>query len=345
MNNTYKVSVIIPVYNVASFLKKCITSLINQSYSNCEFIFVNDGSTDNSLEILEEFQTKDYRIKIINQENHGVSIARNNGITISTGMYVGFVDADDWVEVDFYLNLVQAIEHYQCDLVLSNIRNYLNGFAFENTYPFLSNQRLEREYIEQTIFTHLILNDDLYSSCNKLFRRSILTQNNVFFPPGNALSEDNIFNLKYFNFIQSMVYLNYTGYNYREVEGSATRNLVKYNYIENVIAIYNFDYQKLLNFTFSVVELNQLKDRKLIKNVFSLINIYANPKNQLSLFERLRYLKSIINKKVIQSAIFNNSDYFYENENRFNRFLLRSIQEKSVIKLYFATVYSRLRNK
>lgn len=337
-------SVIVPVYNVSLYLETCIQSLLNQSYKNCEFIFINDGSTDNSLDILKAFQSTDPRIKIIDQENQGVSIARNNGIASAIGTYIGFVDADDWVEDDFYQKLVQAIECYQCDLVLSNIRNYFNGKTVDSNYPFPINQILERKFIEQTIFTHLISNDDLYSSCNKLFRRSILTQNHVFFPPGNALSEDNIFNLKYFNFTQSMVYLDYTGYNYREVEGSATRNVTKHNYIDNAIAIHAFEYQKLLNLTISEAELTQLKDRKLIKNVFSLINIYANPKNQLSLLERLRYLKSIINKKVIQTAILNNFDYFYETENRYNRFLLKSILQKSVVKLYFATAYSRLKN-
>ena len=94
----FKISVIVPVYNVEVYLRKCLDSLINQTLQDIEIICVNDGSTDNSLDILLEYSQKDSRIKIISQENKGVSEARNTAINIAKGEYLSMVDPDDWVE-------------------------------------------------------------------------------------------------------------------------------------------------------------------------------------------------------------------------------------------------------
>lgn len=99
MSKETKFSVILPIFNTEKYLKACLDSIINQTYKNLEIICVDDGSTDGSLKILEEYSSKDSRIKIINQQNQGVSAARNVGIDNATGDYVSFVDPDDWVEL------------------------------------------------------------------------------------------------------------------------------------------------------------------------------------------------------------------------------------------------------
>lgn len=95
------VSIIVPVYNGEKYIEKCILSIINQSYDNIEIILVDDGSTDSSGEICEQYAKKDYRIKVLHKENGGVSSARNNGLDICTGDYIAFVDSDDWIDRDF----------------------------------------------------------------------------------------------------------------------------------------------------------------------------------------------------------------------------------------------------
>ena len=100
-----KISIIVPVFNVEKYLSECLNSLINQTLKDIEIICVDDGSTDSSPSILEEFRNKDERIKVIRQENSGVSVARNNGLAIAQGEYVGFVDSDDWVDADFFEKL------------------------------------------------------------------------------------------------------------------------------------------------------------------------------------------------------------------------------------------------
>lgn len=102
----FKYSFVVPVYNTSKYLKRCIDSLINQSYENFEIILVNDGSTDNSLDILKEYKKKDKRIKIINQKNQGLSMARNNGVKKTTADYILFVDSDDYID----LNTLEELE-------------------------------------------------------------------------------------------------------------------------------------------------------------------------------------------------------------------------------------------
>ena len=101
-----KLSIIIPVYNTGEYLSRCLDSVINQTYKEIEIICVNDGSTDNSLQILNDYAKCDDRIIIINQKNLGSSEARNNGLKIIKGKWVGFVDSDDWVDLNYFEELI-----------------------------------------------------------------------------------------------------------------------------------------------------------------------------------------------------------------------------------------------
>ena len=112
-----KVSIIVPVYNTEKFLKKCLNSLINQTLKEIEIICVDDGSTDNSPTILNDFIKKDNRIKVIHQENSGISVTRNRAVSVAQGEYIGFVDSDDWVDEDFFEKLYNASQKYNSDIV------------------------------------------------------------------------------------------------------------------------------------------------------------------------------------------------------------------------------------
>ena len=103
-----KVSIIIPVYNSEKFLQKCLDSIVNQTLQEIEIICINDGSQDNSRKILQDYKDKDSRITIIDQENGGLSAACNSGLKIVKGEYIGFVDSDDWVSVDFFEKLYKT---------------------------------------------------------------------------------------------------------------------------------------------------------------------------------------------------------------------------------------------
>lgn len=121
-----KVSIIIPVYNTQKYLKRCINSIIDQTYSNLEIFLINDGSTDNSLEICKEYEKIDERIFIISGENHGVSYARNIGIRKATGEYLYFADSDDYLETDAIEKMIQGFEKADCELIIAGYNEVEN---------------------------------------------------------------------------------------------------------------------------------------------------------------------------------------------------------------------------
>lgn len=124
-----KVSIIIPVYNTASYLKRCLDSAKNQTYTNLEIICVDDGSTDGSERIMDEY-ADDERFVIIHRENGEESSARNAGLLRSTGDYIGFIDCDDWIEKDMYETLVKAMEENDVDMAAANLKEVEAG-AFD----------------------------------------------------------------------------------------------------------------------------------------------------------------------------------------------------------------------
>ena len=112
-----KISIIIPVYNVAQYLDKALDSVVNQTYKDIEIICVNDGSTDNSLQIIENYAKKDKRIKVINQDNSGLYVVRQNGVKVATGDYITYVDGDDWLDADACDKIVSVAENSNADII------------------------------------------------------------------------------------------------------------------------------------------------------------------------------------------------------------------------------------
>ena len=142
-----------------------------------------------------------------------------------------------------------------------------------------------------------------------------------------------------------MVYIDYPGYNYREVEGSATRNVVQHNYFQNILKMYHFDYKSNMNIKFSEEEIQQIKAIKFLKNVVSLVHIYFNPSNKLNFKERYSFVKEMINNEEVQNVMRHHFELLFKNSNRYDKFLLKSIKQKSTFKLHLATMYSRYKNR
>ncbi len=121
METSPKISVIIPVYNVSPYLSVCLESIIHQTFEDLEIICINDGSTDNSLEILNNYSLKDKRIKVVDQGNQGSSVCRNYGIKHAAGEYISFIDSDDWIDLDYFEKLYEAAVSHNCDIAVSSI--------------------------------------------------------------------------------------------------------------------------------------------------------------------------------------------------------------------------------
>ena len=221
---TEKITVIVPVYNVENYLNKCLDSLINQTYKNLEIIVINDGSTDNSGEICQEYAQKDNRIVYIEKENGGQSEARNMGLDRMTGSYVTFVDSDDWVELDYVENLYKKITKYQADIAVGN---YYSFNEAEGMYYFhiFGDSCYEKVYDNVSIFENLYESQEmksfaLISVWGKLYKADLLKH--LRFDIGK-LGEDGYLNQKIYLLAEKTIYLNKGLYAYRQREGSSSR--------------------------------------------------------------------------------------------------------------------------
>jgi len=335
------VSVIIPVYNAELHLKKCIESLLFQTLQSCEFIFINDGSTDKSRFIIEEFQKNDNRIVLINQENQGVSVARNEGLKMVKGNYIGFLDADDYIESEFFDKLYNEISQNNLDCIVGKYHTTLDGHTSISNHPFLSNEILNREFIKSNIIPFFIKEDKLNTIWNKLYKAAIITSNpKIQFPSGIVIGEDGLFNLQFFNHCNSVKFIDYCGYHYQEISQSATRDASK-DYFAIALQQFNYDYKKDFGVDLADEEITKLKSLRLINTVISLVNVYLNS----NLNSKNDYVNKMISHPIIRTILKKYRTEIQKNKSKFQILILKGIQYKSLILLQFATSYSNYRNK
>ncbi|MDR2794491.1 MAG: glycosyltransferase, partial [Holosporaceae bacterium] len=214
-----KVSIIVPIYNVEEFLEKCLDTIVNQTLREIEIICVNDGSLDGSSEILSRYVGKYPQIIVINQENLGPSMARNNGMAIARGEYIGFVDSDDWIELNYFEELFRAAQKYDADIACCN---------FFRVYPRRKARAvmkiIEREGVHKTTRDKFNVTDTPKSNYvfNKIYRRSMLEENKIQFKPG-VYFEDIIFTPQVVFLAKKIAATPLTFYSYRVNENSIIR--------------------------------------------------------------------------------------------------------------------------
>lgn len=230
----HKVSIIVPVYNVEKYLAKCIDSIIAQEYDDWELILVNDGSSDSSKEICEEYCIKDNRISLYSQENAGPSVARNLGITKAKGEYITFIDSDDYVTSTYLSDLVK----YDTDIIASGFDLwYSNGRQTEQkTYDTYCKYSIENNNISDA----LAIGEYKYlwhSPCCKLYRRTLLIDNNIIFDSQINYGEDHIFNLNVILHCKSISLVPVSNYIYTHYGNiSLTNRRVPYEIMFNYLS-------------------------------------------------------------------------------------------------------------
>lgn len=201
-----KISVIVPVYNVEKYLKQCLDSIVNQTYKNLEIIIVNDGTKDNSMEIVEEYLS-DSRVKVINKENGGLSSARNRGIEEVTGEYISFVDSDDWIELNTYEELIKNLNNE--DVIIFNYSR-----IEDSTGEKIETQHIKDEEMADLEKEYRYLYSKIAHNCwNKLYKIDYLKKNNFKFL--EILYEDVFWNLQIIYSTTDIKILNKSLYNYR----------------------------------------------------------------------------------------------------------------------------------
>lgn len=213
------ISVIIPVYNAELYLAECLNSIINQTFKDIEIICVNDGSTDNSAAILDNYAQKDSRITVIHQTNQRQGAARNNGLKVATGQFVSFVDADDFLDVETYEILSSQL--YNADLLAFASQGFAVGgeqdclafFGRGAKAPFVGKKDLSYEMKSKLSV----------SVCRKIFRKDIIDAYGISFPTA-VLYEDNAFVFKYLSVAKNIYHFEQTFY-HRRVHPSSTMTM------------------------------------------------------------------------------------------------------------------------
>lgn len=197
-----KISVIIPVFNTGHYLKRCIDSIIHQTYTNLEIIIVDDGSQKETAEICDELAKGDARIRVFHKENEGVSVARNYGLSQAVGDYIGFVDSDDWIAPEMFERLQTQLIQNNVDIVYCDaLTVWDNGNEEADTFVNIPcSHELEHKDI-----TPSILFEIAGSVCRGLYRRNVLE--GVEFPVGLKFSEDRYFNLQALSKSDKIYYL------------------------------------------------------------------------------------------------------------------------------------------
>lgn len=231
------ISVIVPAYNVEKYISSCLDSLLNQTKKEIEIIAIDDGSTDNTLNILNEYKRNNpNKIHVISQNNQGLSITRNNGIKLSTGKYISFVDGDDEIDTNLFKNLWDKLEEFPYDVVAFNV---------EIIYPnkkIIVNPGITSDIKDFNLDSKKKFLTDMYCmACNKIYKRDLFKDDNLLFTP-NTWFEDVLLMHKLIPNLTSLGYLDFPGYKYYQRENSIT-----YTYSDKLKDI-NFVLEKILEY-------------------------------------------------------------------------------------------------
>ena len=297
---TEKITVIVPVYNVEHYLNKCLDSLINQTYKNLEIIVINDGSTDNSGIICQEYAQKDSRIIYIEKENGGLSDARNAGLDRMTSSYVTFVDSDDWIEQDYVEVLYNKLTEYQADVSVGNYYSYNED---EGMYYFHINggSYCEKVFDNVSIFENLYESQEmksfaLISAWGKLYKASLFDY--IRFDKGK-LGEDGYMNQKLYLLVQKVIYINQGLYAYRQRSGSITKTWTE-KWMHALVDAMSERITLLANMGYPL-EKHLTVYRQMLE--VSLANAQASGLSNTATYKEFEIKKRLLNQLMVQETI------------------------------------------
>ena len=291
-----KVSVLVPIYNAEKYIGRCIESILNQTYKELEIVLIEDGSKDNSLNIIKEYGKKDKRIKIIPIENNGVADARNKAVENATGEYLTFVDSDDYIEKDYIETLYNNLQKYKADIAVCNCTNIIEE-TNKQSYKSFGITEVKQYNNLEAVESLFYYNYFRHSPCGKLYKKKVW--DNIRFPLGKNY-EDLAILYKLFLNSEKVIYIPEQKYNYVIRQGSIVHNEIRKSDVEAIIE-YSQDildditknYPKLIPAAeYLVAYLSLTLWRKIPKGKYKEYNNVVNANIK-------KYRKSIIsNKKV-----------------------------------------------
>ncbi|HBS7025728.1 TPA: glycosyltransferase [Klebsiella pneumoniae] len=313
------VSVILPIYNIQEeYLEKCLNSIVSQTKKNIEIILVNDGSTNNCLDVCLRYQSNDSRVKVINQSNEGVSVARNKGLDQAVGRWIAFVDPDDWLETT-YLETLWGATNDNMDIILCDCfvntpkAEYKNHFLPPDiTGTVKEKNTLLAQLVSKVLGGYFPPHVAAGVPWGKLFRKDFLEQYNLRYIPKMVRMQDNIFCLYAIHYASGISYIPETLYHYRKETQSAS-----FKYTNNIIEYfekYFFEVSKFIKTCLNNdLEYNKALDAKIITSINSYFKYYFfHNKNPLTYKDVKHEFNSLISKELYYSAI-KNVDLSYLN--------------------------------
>ena len=303
------ISVIVPVYNVEPFLKRCVKSIMKQTYRDIEIILVNDGSTDNCFEICTELQKEDSRIKVINKKNQGLGAARNSGLSLSKGEYVTFVDSDDWISESHIERLFRTAARSLADAVIgSYTRVYSDGRKkiiranlAQGTYE--GERQIVSEIVLPLIGSVPESKNDVQleaSVCMNLYRTDVIRKHGMQFLNERKIgSEDLFFNLDFFMHSSRVEVSDEVGYFYFENRNSISRAYDRRR-IERVNNCYSETIKWISDFNLSE-KIGYRADRTYLMKVRSTIRAVVS--SSLPINKKIQEISYILDQDVTESVL------------------------------------------
>ena len=291
MNNP-AISIIIPVYNAEKYLRRCIDSVLSQSFTDFELILVDDGSKDKSPQICDEYASQDTRVRVIHKANGGVSAARNDGLDIAKGEYITFIDSDDWVERE-YLETLSNYRDY--DIVFFSHRMiYEDGYTTEFKFEAKEGDKQNIWEIVASLRKNAVGSNFYGYTWNKMFRRDIIEKYKIRFIEGLRISEDEVYTLDYCTHAKSIKVLPLCLYNYRVLGTglTATKNSAD-------------EYKKLADSYLAIME--RETDNRIYEIYVPVVleEFYMaaiNQNNPLYAFSRFKQMKNVLKKGYIDKS-------------------------------------------
>lgn len=308
-----KVSIIVPIYNVEKYLSRCLESLVNQSFKDIEILAINDGSTDNSLNILNKYAAMDSRIIVVDKKNEGLSQTRNLGIDKAKGEYITFVDSDDWIDKDYIKIMYEKIIKNNSDIVICpyvkeyDYKSISKVFNLDNiciNKPERTNQYLYRKIVgpvgkELAQPEEL---DTLVTAWGKLYKTSIIRSNNIKFIDTKLIgTEDCLFNVEVFSKSKRASIENRPLYHYWKGNKESLTCGYKSNLVEQWRLNQEYIKKHLDSCNVDNVFYEALNNRVCLR-VLGLGLNECSKSNKESIFKRVKNLKIILNEKYIKDA-------------------------------------------
>lgn len=303
-----KLSVIVPVYNTEKYLRECVDSILAQSFTDFELILVNDGSTDRSGAICDEYASKDKRIRVLHQQNGGVTNARKSGVRYACGTYFSFVDSDDWVHSEMFERMIEKAVNTEADIVICDVcLEY--GSRTETLSSLPEEGHYQKSELRDKIYPTMLMDvrfqrpGILGSSCNKLFSRRVLEQ--VFWQvdDGFVYAEDALFSYAALLCSDSIFVLRQTLYHYRQHSESAMHQYNGKKCYANALRSY-YAYQEFLqNRGFDIAK--QLSAYISVNAVHVLRRVLLFDKEN-TLFERLKQARAFVSNELTHAAFCDN---------------------------------------